>query len=399
MEPRPIRRAWVSTDGSTGARNYDEFAQGHEAEAAIRERPDSMLSVDLPEHEPAFADAGGDQDALLAHAADRLQSMKDRGLLRRWDDAVVVYEIEGAEGHQLGVALMLPTGAVWDAEHNPEGWIIRNERVFPDKLGSRLAHLRALRHYVSSVLLLADDPDRSFAGLVQEAAGALPLHAEDVDQRGNRHRIRPVPPGDLQRRLLARLTGRELVVADGNHRSLAAQESGNERFLGVVMAAETMRILPYNRLVVSLGMDEAAFVGQLRAAGRAGVGVEGDLAVPAEPGHFAVRLPGRTLRLTPPPGGPDPVSRLDHRLVESLVFEGVLGMEATDSRIRYVGGDYGADYLQARVDGGECECAIALAAVRVEDFMEVNRHRLRMPPKSTWFRPKTRAGLVVAEVE
>lgn len=399
MEPSPIRHAWVSTDGSTGARNYDEFAQGHEVEAAIRERPNSMLSVDLPEHEPAFAGASGDPEALLECAAGRLRWMKERGLLRRWDDVVVAYEIEGGEGRQLGVALMLPTGAVWDAERNPRGWVIRNERVFPDKLGSRLAHLRALRHYVSSVLLLADDPDRSYAGLIQEAIDSLSPGTEDVDQRGNRHRVWPVPPGDLQRRLLDRLTGRELVVADGNHRSLAAQESGFERFLGVVMAAETMRILPYNRLVASLGMDRETFLDRLRSEG-VGVAEEpGDLAIPTEPGHFAVRLPGRSLRLTPPPDGADPVSRLDHRVLESVVFERVLGMDATDPRIRYAGGDYGPDYLQAQVDEGECECAIALAAVRVEDFMEVNRRRLRMPPKSTWFRPKIRAGLVVAEVE
>src|SRR5215831_8846730 len=140
MSPRAIRRAWLSSDGTTGARNYDEFAQSADAVAAIRERPDSMLSVDLPEHEPAFAAAAGDQAALLALAAERVRSLKERGLLRPYEDVVVAYEIEGDEGRQLGAAVMLSTDAVWDAAGNPQGTIIRNEAVFPDKLVGRITH-------------------------------------------------------------------------------------------------------------------------------------------------------------------------------------------------------------------------------------------------------------------
>src|SRR5438874_4364367 len=99
--PRSIRRAWLSTDGSTGAAYMDEFADETQILSAIRERPQSMLSVDQPRHEPAFDRAGGDHRTLLDLARERLENMKERGKLRRWDDVVAVYEIAGPDGRQL----------------------------------------------------------------------------------------------------------------------------------------------------------------------------------------------------------------------------------------------------------------------------------------------------------
>lgn len=395
-----IRHAWISTDGSTGARNYDEFQRPAEVVEAIRARPNSMLSVDLPQHEPAFADAEGDQAALLARAAGRLAEMKRRGLLREWHDVLVAYEIEGGEGRQLGVALMLPTADIWDAETNPSGRIIRNEDVFPEKVVSRTAHVRALRHFVSFVLLVAEDA-AEYCALIEEAIGSAPPLTTDVDQRGNEHRLWVVEPGQLQRRLLAWLGARELVVADGNHRSLAAQMAGYDRFLGVVMAAETMRILPYDRVLASLDMEPDAFLGRLREAGFQVTPSE-TFEVPAAPHQVGLYLPGRAFALEPPAAlanADDPVERLDHRILESLVFRSILGLDPADPRIDYVGGDYGPDHLREHVDAGEAAAAFALPPVQIAEFMEVNRRRLRMPPKSTWFRPKVRSGLVVAQVD
>src|SRR5205814_8931881 len=140
----------------------------------------SMLSVDQPRHEPAFDRAGGDHRTLLDLARERLENMKERGKLRRWDDVVAVYEIAGPDGRQLGATVMLPTDAVWDAEANPEGWIIPSERVFPDKLSNCATQLLALGHFVSSVLLLTSDADGSYLRLLEEAIRGQPPHAEDI---------------------------------------------------------------------------------------------------------------------------------------------------------------------------------------------------------------------------
>ncbi|GAB4007146.1 hypothetical protein GCM10029992_60020 [Glycomyces albus] len=92
------------------------------------------------------------------------------------------------------------------------------------------------------------------------------------------------------------------------------------------------------------------------------------------------------------------VDRLDHTRVEQEVFGGLLGWDAGDKRITYVGGDYPASWLAEQVDAGKADMAILIAPVTVEDFIDVNLQRLKMPRKSTWFVPKARAGLTIAEL-
>jgi uncharacterized protein (DUF1015 family) len=91
------------------------------------------------------------------------------------------------------------------------------------------------------------------------------------------------------------------------------------------------------------------------------------------------------------------VDRLDHTVVERVLFGDVLGMAPDDARITYVGGDYGAGWLAGEVDAGRAAAAVLVAPVGVEDFLAVNLARLKMPRKSTWFTPKARGGLVLAE--
>ena len=89
---------------------------------------------------------------------------------------------------------------------------------------------------------------------------------------------------------------------------------------------------------------------------------------------------------------------LPHQLVEDRIVRGVLGWDPGDERIVYVGGDYGREYLAAEVEAGRFQVALAMPAVTMDDFVAVNAQRLKMPRKSTWFTPKLRAGLVVAEL-
>jgi uncharacterized protein (DUF1015 family) len=76
----------------------------------------------------------------------------------------------------------------------------------------------------------------------------------------------------------------------------------------------------------------------------------------------------------------------------------VLGLDPGDKRVTYVGGDYGADWLVGEVDAGRAALAVLIAPVTVDDFVAVNLARRRLPRKSTWFTPKARAGLVVADL-
>ena len=78
------------------------------------------------------------------------------------------------------------------------------------------------------------------------------------------------------------------------------------------------------------------------------------------------------------------------------LFRDALGLDPGDKRITYVGGDYPASWLCDEVDAGRAQLAVLIAPVSVDDFVQVNLARLKMPRKSTWFTPKARAGLVLA---
>jgi len=92
------------------------------------------------------------------------------------------------------------------------------------------------------------------------------------------------------------------------------------------------------------------------------------------------------------------VDNLDHTRVERVLLRDALGLDPGDKRITYVGGDYPAAWLAGEVDAGRAELAVLIAPVTVDEFVAVNLARQKMPRKSTWFTPKARAGLVVAEL-
>jgi uncharacterized protein (DUF1015 family) len=89
---------------------------------------------------------------------------------------------------------------------------------------------------------------------------------------------------------------------------------------------------------------------------------------------------------------------MDHAVVERLVLRDVLGLEPGDKRIVYVGGDYPPRWLVSEVDARRADIAILIAPVTVDDFVAVNLARQKMPRKSTWFTPKARGGLVLADL-
>ncbi|MGE5826771.1 MAG: hypothetical protein ACM30G_00195, partial [Micromonosporaceae bacterium] len=224
---------------------------------------------------------------------------------------------------------------------------------------------------------------------------------------------------------LAELAGAgELVVADGNHRSLAAQLGGLPRFLAVITTPDSVTIQPYHRLITESPVPVDELLDRLTAAGARVTAELGPPVIPAA-GSIQLYAPGTAYRIDLPgaidqpgataldpaasvpgasvPGASVPgasvVDRLDHAIVERLVLRETLGLDPGDKRITYVGGDYPPQWLADQVDSGRAELAILIAPVTVADFVAVNLARLRMPRKSTWFTPKARAGLVLAELD
>ncbi|MFG1803132.1 DUF1015 family protein [Micromonospora carbonacea] len=392
----PIARAWITT-GGTGAQNYDEFADDAEITAIIEANPHSALGIEMPHRAPeslgrSFLDA-------LPDAVTRLAEAKADGSYTPAEQVVVLYRISApGEETAYGLFAMVDTDQISTSADEP-GLVIRNEDVFIAKVRERVALAEALGHLLSPVLLLQTGRgDELHAALAAATETAGAPAATDTDQAGRTHAVWLLGPGPEQDALTALAGGGELVVADGNHRSLAAQTGGLPRFLAVVTTPASVAIQPYNRLVSELTVTPAELLDRLRAAGAEVEPLDGPVEVPTAGGTVALRLPdqGYAVRLPHVDGGR--LENLDHALVERVLLRDALGLDPGDKRITYVGGDYPASWLTSEVEAGRAELAVLIAPVTVDDFVAVNLAREKMPRKSTWFTPKARGGLVVAEL-
>jgi uncharacterized protein (DUF1015 family) len=411
----PISRAWVTT-GGTGAQNYDEFADDAEITSIIADNPHSSLAVEMPHLAPdslgkSFLDS-------LPEAIARLALDRAEGLYTPADEVVVLYRITApGEPPAYGLWSMVDTDQISTSADEP-GLVIRNEDVFLEKVRERVALAEAVATLLSPVLLLQTaQGDRLHAALAAATDDAGAPAATDVDQTGRTHAIWVLGPGPRQQELTALAGGGELVVADGNHRSLAAQTAGLPRFLAVVTTPASVAIQPYNRLVSELPVPLDELLARLRAAGATVTDVPRPAQIPAKgtielyasnsPGFSAPSegpgvgsSTGRTFTVGLPVNVnlPD-VDNLDHALVERVLLRDVLGLDPGDKRINYVGGDYPAEWLRGEVDSGRAELAVLIAPVTVDDFVRVNLERQKLPRKSTWFTPKARGGLVLAQLD
>jgi uncharacterized protein (DUF1015 family) len=389
----PIARAWIST-GGTGARNYDEFADDAEITAIVAANPDSALAIEMPHRAPDSV--GQSFTSSLPAAVRRLQRQRGDGSYAPAEQVVALYRI-AEPGHldeaAYGLFAMVDTDQISTSPDEP-GLVIRNEDVFLEKVRERVALAAATGHLLSPVLLLQTGRGAELHAALAAAVEAAGVPAvTDVDHVGRVHAIWVVPgAGDL----LELAGGGELVVADGNHRSLAAQTGGLPRFLAVITTAASVAIQPYHRLLTELPTSD--YLDRLTAAGAT---VEPLLSGPSIPDQGVIHLyaAGSAHRVTlPRTPGLSAVDGMDHAIVERVVLRDALGLEPGDKRIVYVGGDYPPEWLVGEVEAGRAELAILIAPVTVDEFVAVNLARQKMPRKSTWFTPKSRAGLVLAEL-
>ncbi|WP_250009497.1 DUF1015 family protein [Actinoplanes sp. M2I2] len=393
----PISRAWVTT-GGTGAQNYDEFADDAEITSIIAENPHSSLAVEMPHLAPeslgrTFAES-------LPDAVARLALERAEGLYTPADGVVVLYRITAAgEPPAYGLWSLVDTDQISTRADEP-GLVIRNEDVFLEKVRERVALAEAVGTLLSPVLLLQTARgDQLHAALAAATDAAGAPAATDVDQTGRTHAIWVLGPGPQQDELTALAGGGELVVADGNHRSLAAQTAGLPRFLAVVTTPASVAIQPYNRLVSELPLALDELLARLRAGGATVTEVPRPARVPGK-GTVELYAAGRTFAVGLPVDTTlADVDNLDHALVERVLLGDALGLDPGDKRINYVGGDYPAEWLRGEVDAGRSELAVLIAPVTVDDFVRVNLERQKLPRKSTWFTPKARGGLVLAQLD
>jgi len=385
----PIEQGWIST-GGTGAQNYDEFASDTEITEIIAANPASALAVEMPHRAPDCV--GRPFRDCLPDAVARFADAQRRGRYAPATDVAALYRVSSPDGTAgYGVWCMVDTVQISTSADEP-GLVIRNEDVFVEKVAERVALAQAVGALLSPVLLLQTAGGADLhAALARAAAAAGAPAVTDRDPAGRTHEVWALGPGATRDELLALAGDGELVVADGNHRTLAAQQAGLPRFLAVITTPASVTIQPYNRLVTDVAVGEliASLPGAIRVEPGDAV-LSGTVQLYTREGTWAVSLPR------------DPAARvvdnLDHALVERILFGDVLGLDPGDKRITYVGGDYSDVWLRGEVDAERADLAVLIAAVGVDEFVAVNLARDKMPRKSTWFTPKARAGLVVASV-
>jgi uncharacterized protein (DUF1015 family) len=252
--------------------------------------------------------------------------------------------------------------------------------------------------------------DGELAQLIGAGVEQAPLYDfEAVD--GVQHTVWRASDGSALERALGKLPA--AYVADGHHRSASAARAGQERrsqnpnhtgneeynwFLACLFPASALTILPYHRIVKDLrGNTSEQFLERLRAV--AEVSDTKD-AQPSAPGSIGVYVGGKWYLARFPESAydrSDAIRSLDYVVLYDQVLAPILGIGdvRTDNRIDFVGGIRGTRELEKRVNRGDAEVAFAMAATTIEQLIAVADQGAIMPPKSTWFEPKRRSGLLV----
>jgi len=210
-----------------------------------------------------------------------------------------------------------------------------------------------------------------------------------------------------------------LYVADGHHRTAAAALVGKEKkannpnhtgqeeynyFMSVIFPDNQLQIIDYNRVVKDLnGLTEVELLEKLQKSFN--VKDEGtEIYKPTKLHEFSMYLGGKWYSMVAKPGtydDNDPIGVLDVTILSNLVLDEILGIKdlRTDKRIDFVGGIRGLGELKRRVDNGEMKVAFALYPVSMQQLINISDTNNIMPPKTTWFEPKLRSGLVIHELE
>ncbi|MCH8486739.1 MAG: DUF1015 family protein [Candidatus Cyclonatronum sp.] len=375
---------------------YDVI-NAEEARSLAGGLPESFLHVIRPEIN--FTESIDEHaDEVYAAGAEKLKEMCSNGLLvEEAEPALYVYRLVWKGRSQTGLFTCVSV-ADYDAD-----LILKHELTRPDKEDDRTRHIREQQAHAEPVMLSCHETDEITA-LLAAAESAEPLF-DFTAPDGVQHTIWKQPAAGELYRAFSALPA--LYVADGHHRCKSASRlvehmretnpnhTGEEEynfFPAVIFPKNQMEILPYNRVIHKA--DAAAFE-HFRSEMKL---KPTDNPVPGKKGDVCVYYRGSWYTFTlPQPGAADPVSLLDAARLQQFVFEPYFGIgnPRTDANISFIGGIRGTAELEKLVDSGKAALGFSVYPTGMQELMDVSDAGLLMPPKSTWFEPKLRSGLLV----
>lgn len=405
LRPSPELAPVVSSrpyDVLSSQEAFDE-CQGNEKSLYHIIKPEINFSPIADEHDPKVYDA----------AVAQFAKFKAEGWLRQ-DQQPVYYLYSQTMGERTQYGLVVAA----NVDDYLTGVIKKHELTRADKEEDRMKHVRCLSANMEPVFFAF--PDDEVLDSVIRKTIAKPSAEKFTSAEGFGHEFWVIDEPELIQQVTDAFAAIPyLYVADGHHRTAAAARVGQERaqqnpnhtgneeynfFLAVCFPASQLKIMDYNRVVKDLnGLTDEQFLAAL--AENFEVELKGaDIYRPTCLHNFSLYLSGQWYSLTAKAGtynDDDPIGVLDVSVSSDLILDRILGIKdlRRDKRIDFVGGLRGLGELKRRVDSGEMRVALALYPVSMDQLMAIADSGNIMPPKTTWFEPKLRSGLVVHSLE
>lgn len=393
------------------SRPYDVL-NSEEARAEAGDNEMSLYHIIKPEID-FIPGTDEHDDRVYDKAVENFHKFRDNGwLIQDPDEHYYIYAQTMDGRTQYGIVLAA------NVNDYVNGVIKKHELTRRDKEDDRMRHVKVNNANIEPVFLAFPD-NAALQQIIDKVSAGAPEYDFTSDDGFGHHFWVVSDPADEAVITAEFAAMPHLYIADGHHRSAAAARVGLEKaaadashtgdeeynfFMAVAFPASHLRIIDYNRVLRDLnGLTPAEFLKAL----------EKDFIVedkgteiyrPVALHNFSLYLDGRWYSLTAREGrynDADPIGVLDVTISSDLILRDILGITdlRTDRRIDFVGGIRGLGELKARVDSGEMAVALALYPVSMKQLMDIADSGNIMPPKTTWFEPKLRSGLVIHSLD
>ena len=390
------------------SRPYDVLNSA-EARAEAEGNEKSLYHIIKPEID--FPEGTDEHDPkVYEKAAQNFQMFQDKGwLVQDGKERYYIYAQTMGDKTQYGLVVCAYV------DDYMTGKIKKHELTRRDKEEDRMKHVRVNNANIEPVFFAYPD-NKDVDAIVAKYTKGAPEYDYTAELDGFRHTFWIIDDdADIQRitELFAAMPA--MYIADGHHRSAAAALVGAEKakqnpnhrgdeeynfFMAVCFPANQLTIIDYNRVVKDLnGLSDEEFLKKLSEdfiVEKKGT----EIFKPSRLHEFSLYLGGNWYSLVAKPGtynDNDPIGVLDVTISSNLILDKILGIKdlRSDKRIDFVGGIRGLGELKKRVDSGEMKVALALYPVSMKQLIDIADTGNIMPPKTTWFEPKLRSGLVI----